>query len=453
MNSSLKQQLLEICNRFKTEQLIEAIKTHFPDEKTWEQTTFDIYTISDLSHIIPRIFNQLKAVAESDDYHAYPWVHNNNVYGSSDLGTMLNQLLSFITEKKQVGEFLGSVNWLLKYLFEYGLWNKPHSNSRSYNFEEKITDLQILEERLKQEIVRLIEIQSTWHNEKSQIESEKGALSQFLEQKKEELRLISETLTTVTNQKNEIDNTFKNIGQSDADIRAIHKNQLDLFEQIKQQKENQEKDYKANSDRLIDDDKRFNEIIDSGNQKIEYFNSLKEFIENKQKEIVKLTGLAADGSLGHTFNTRKEDLKKPVNFWKWAMPIMTGLTVVWVVCVFTQFFTTLPNSFDWNLVLVNIVKTIPMFILLGFTVNQYTKERNLQEEYAFKAAVAMTITAYSDKISDVKTKEQLIIDAVNKVYVAPKIQSEKSGSVFSFSTKKLNETLSSLTEAVKQIKK
>lgn len=453
MNSTQKQQIVEACGKFKVEDLLIAIKTHFPDDKSWEQVMFDIYSISDLTHIIPRIFNQFKSVTESDDYYIYPWVHNANAYGSGDVGSVLNNLLQVIIEKKEIGEAIGSVNWLLKYMFEYGLWNKPHSNAKSYNYEDKISDLIALQEKLKAELIRLTEIQAAWQTEKEALEAERGALSQFIEQKREELRIVSETVATVTNQKNEIDNIFKNVSQSDADIRAIYKNQLDLFEQIKLQKDNQEKDYKTLSDRLIEEDRKFSELVDTGNQKIEYFNSLKDFIENKQKEIIKLTGLAADGSLGHTFNTRKEDLKKPVNFWKWAMPVMTGLTVIWVVCVFTQFFTTLPTTFDWNIVLVNIVKTIPMFILLGFTVNQYTKERNIQEEYAFKAAVAMTITAYSDKITDIKMKEQLIIDAVNRVYNPPKIQSEKSGSIFSFSTKKLNDTLGTLTEAVKQIRK
>jgi hypothetical protein len=65
----------------------------------------------------------------------------------------------------------------------------------------------------------------------------------------------------------------------------------------------------------------------------------------------------------------------------------------------------------------------------------------------------MTITAYSDKLNDNKNKEILVMDSVKNIYTAPKIQSEKSGSIFTLRGKTLNDAVKNLTDAVKEIKK
>ena len=61
-------------------------------------------------------------------------------------------------------------------------------------------------------------------------------------------------------------------------------------------------------------------------------------------------------------------------------------------------------------------------LLVGFVFNQYGKERNLQEEYAFKSAIAMTLTSYSQMLSeddgDIKTKsskQEMLLKSIKKL--------------------------------------
>jgi hypothetical protein len=73
----------------------------------------------------------------------------------------------------------------------------------------------------------------------------------------------------------------------------------------------------------------------------------------------------------------------------------------------------------WEFFAVNTLKSIPAVILLFFVINQYRKERNFQEEYAFKSAVALTIKAYSDQINSAENKDKLILEAVGRIYSTP----------------------------------
>ena len=94
---------------------------------------------------------------------------------------------------------------------------------------------------------------------------------------------------------------------------------------------------------------------------------------------------------------------------------------------------------------------------MGFVFSQYKKERNLQEEYAFKSAVAMTLTAYSEMLSnadndDNNSRQQMLLKSIELVYNQPQIHPVKSETLFSFNTKDLKETVVELTDTLKNIK-
>ena len=165
--------------------------------------------------------------------------------------------------------------------------------------------------------------------------------------------------------------------------------------------------------------------------------------------------MAADGSLGSKFDQRQITLSDGLSFWKWGVPLVTFLSVLWVIAVFTWLPTHTNN--EWINLLVNLLKTTPAFILMGFVFSQYGKERNLQEEYAFKSAVAMTLTAYSgmlEKGDDAvnKTRQEMLLKSIQQVYLQPRIHPEKPDRIYSANGKHLKDAIQTLSEAVKNIK-
>jgi hypothetical protein len=166
--------------------------------------------------------------------------------------------------------------------------------------------------------------------------------------------------------------------------------------------------------------------------------------------------MAADGSLGSRFDKREIALEKKVNIWIGGVILISLIAIAWTVVVFVCLSANTGNPYI-N-ILVNLIKTSPGFFLMGFVIKQYSKERNLQEEYAFKSAVAMTLTAYSSMLEkndeDVnKSRQQMLLKSIEQVYNQPKIYNDKNDTMFSFKTKDLKDAVKDLTGMVKDISK
>jgi hypothetical protein len=109
--------------------------------------------------------------------------------------------------------------------------------------------------------------------------------------------------------------------------------------------------------------------------------------------------------------------------WGVISAVVTLLTVGWIFLLITDFGTNFHLVPKWDSVFLNFLKTSPLFVALGFALTQYSKERSLWEDYAFKAAVALTINPYADKLDGIETnklKQQLIVDSIMNVYSKPK---------------------------------
>jgi hypothetical protein len=188
-----------------------------------------------------------------------------------------------------------------------------------------------------------------------------------------------------------------------------------------------------------------------------YFDKAKEhleYTESRKEEIERLTGMAADGALGSKFHARETKLSKALPSWRIAIIAMTILSIFWVIVIFTFFPAKLNN--EWVNLLVNLLKTTPVFILYGFVFKQYSKERNLEEEYAFKSAVAMTLTAYSRMLAEGdrdpnKSRQEMLLKSIENLYKEPKIHSEKTESIFSFNTKHLKDSVDAVNQSLNSL--
>ncbi|MGF2683485.1 hypothetical protein ACQUFR_12025 [Acinetobacter johnsonii] len=91
---------------------------------------------------------------------------------------------------------------------------------------------------------------------------------------------------------------------------------------------------------------------------------------------------------------------------------------------------------------------MPVLGILFFTISQYTKERNFQEEYAFKSAVALTVKSYAEQLKDEFNQDKLIMESVQTIYTPP---SPKNSKVLNNESSSL-ENLKQMIDQVKEIK-
>ena len=135
-------------------------------------------------------------------------------------------------------------------------------------------------------------------------------------------------------------------------------------------------------------------------------------------QIEKATGY----SLFHSFQKRQYELAGSKTFWIRAL---AGLVVASLgVSIFVITTTT---NFDVAF-FGKLSMTIPLIYAIFFCTVQYGRERKLEEEYAFKSNISISLVPYQELVEKLVNDQQVgerekftafIIDAITKVYTSP----------------------------------
>ena len=150
---------------------------------------------------------------------------------------------------------------------------------------------------------------------------------------------------------------------------------------------------------------------------------LHEKTEGLIKEARAQLGIAANAKLASTFEQVKKDLETEKAKWFYwflgavgTFVVGTAFIVWWQI---TAEGTLYHLSFPVRLALVS-----PLGYFAVFINREYSKVRNLIEEYTFKAAVARSFEAYKEIVQSVDSPESketfnLIVRAINALYSSP----------------------------------
>lgn len=451
MNVNQRQQVLEMLDNITNVNIEDKLLDKYPNENDFAKINIGKYSASEMLVLINKMTKQLRNELEKGLKYFLPFTENfSNDFGTVNLHDDLNYLYSYIINKQfeQVEPLLDK---LIHYQIKNGFWDKSSVKAHSVDSEEiknQKASIDINQKALAKNI-------ENYNGLSNAIDNKIKSFDNYVQNKKEELAQITNSLENAKNQLAEIMNIGANISKKETEIKGILSNLSEKLESV--------------TVHINDYQEEFEEIkTKNSTLKTELETSLKNalsdqeeskkgitFINDQKGEIIRLTGMAADGSLGSKFEDRQNKISSGLNFWRFAVPIATVFSLAWVIIVFTCLAVHTDNA--WINLLINLLKTTPIFILLGFVFRQYNKERNLQEEYAFKSSVAMTLTAYSDMLSkadaeDNESRQLMLLKSIEMVYSQPKIYPENNNKIFSFNTKDLNETVSTLTDALKNIK-
>ena len=132
--------------------------------------------------------------------------------------------------------------------------------------------------------------------------------------------------------------------------------------------------------------------------------------EQYQVEIKELLHKAVSAGLFGVFKQRQEYLANGRNFWRWSVIVSSLLVVSGIVFV----------SWNWStkpdiIFFVRLGVMIPLAFLMYFTAAQYRKERQAEEEYAFKSAISFSIEPYRDLLIRMRESGELEADFVKKL--------------------------------------
>lgn len=285
----------------------------------------------------------------------------------------------------------------------------------------------------------------------SQIDDEKDELGRFIKSKGSELSEIESLLSSARQHSNEIIEIHTKSATLEERITS-------LLEQAEEKKisvnelGDKIKSLLSDVSELLNESQNENELRQKTYEKLEksftdklsFVEDKKEYFEERNQYLNDLIEREVGASLFETFKQRKTELVTSIRFWKWAVPLTSIVTIVWI---FVLFGNGDLSGLSWQVILINSLKALPAIGLLLFSISQYVKERNFQEEYAFKSAVALTVNSYAEQLTETGNRDKMIMESVEQIYTSPIHQKgdKKSANTISSAAKDLIETAKSIS--------
>jgi len=398
MNIPQRDQLIQLIEGFDVSELKASLAEHFKDEEDINGTLVNGIPIAYYISLTTKVIKQLQLELEDSGYITLPTTYAyGGEIGNGNLPSDLSSLISHINS----GNFTATTQFLLRlahYQRVNGFWelNIRRTIKKSEKKIAEETDLLEVQKMVIRERVEELK------NITSEAEEYKNNVITFLNENSAQVKTLEAALQNLINQSDNINNMYTNASNVVEKINS----QLSLGESKRKDIESLHDESK---NELSDIKSRVSEIKNENNDNINIFNALKRsfeeklnFVEDKHSLFVErnkylddLIGREVGASLFETFKQRKNELSPSVKFWKIAVPILAFFCIIWV---FLLFHWSEPQQIDYTILLINSLKALPAIGLLLFGIAQYGKERNFQEEYAFKSAVALTLNSYAEQL-------------------------------------------------------
>lgn len=335
---------------------------------------------------------------------------NNIVAGSDAVENLINQIESLNIQIWQYGlhnlsdEVLGyqtKLNQIKQLEVEIGNLNK-----------ELQTGIK-LKDKLDKIFDNMSKLSSSVINSKTDSETVLAQIRQHLQDATVNAQNVAVYLTQAQQSEASITQLQASASQSNATIKAIEDKATEFFDEVNS--------YTKRVDGML---KQADDTVDKNTKEMDSLVSDLIDLEEKIKDqLEKATGY----SLFHSFQTRQGLMVKSKNFWLWVLTFLLALALAlgcWLVNTMDgKTIADLGVAFYLKLSL-----TIPMLFAISFSTIQYSRERRLEEEYAFKSNISISLIPYQElveKLVDEKDPEQrkeyanFIISTINKIFTSP----------------------------------
>lgn len=413
------------------------ITDHFPKTKL-ENVMFRECNAIEFKKLYKSIIKRLESLIYSDIAIMLPLHYscNESLY---NIVEVIQDLKNYL-ERENNEYIFDEIEKVFNYYIQFGNWDKNLIYKPSFsqeNIEKLAEEIQLIQTKLNQENEQLKGLMNVYSELKKELDDKLVEANEFYKTIKQKSKsatdndsLILSCLSSSEANKNTIETLKTNIANSEQKI----------------------------SENIENYRKRFEEVIAKNTESLSLFKQAEELQKKilSQKDTVEtLIGAAADGSLGTHFKERKNQIQ--MNVITFTVLVIASLvaTTVWVCIIFYGFDI---NNSDWVHFVINVLRTLPAWFLVWWLIDRYTKERKLQEEYAFKSAIAMTMREHSKLLKDTDSgdidkrdsQQIMLLKALENIYRNPDTRQDKEKD--NLTPKNVEGILSKLTELIKEFR-
>lgn len=375
----------------------------------------------------------------------------------------IHQYLSFLsydTNRCDPSAIASQLDSLKMFLRPYNLLT---DKNRMIVYQQKIDELtkqaehltQILEEAREQE-KNINEIYSLVSEQAEEISNQEKAITTSLEQSKaieEQLYTLKENSETVTKEINSLNSTSSSLKDETKSYRD------DVKEFAEEISEHQKQIEKQNAQFEV-----FKETLDKNTtEQKQYLEDALELIKKSQLAL----NYTTSAGLSSSFKVQCEYLTGKWGYKLWGWLVASVVSILGIIAIGIWLITSehsLGNG-DYSLIWIQIVGKLSMIPLLVtatiFCANQYSKQKELLEDYSYKLRLAQSMVAFSEELrgkNSEKYKEYLssvlkeILKDPLRIRIDPnKSSTTKSDVLISKDTLPLLEKLISLAQKATHI--
>lgn len=445
MNATQRQSILDAIEEFEKADFDTPFQNKYKDTATIDSIVVADYSIAEIFALAKRAVSQLNDFLENGSWKIIP---SDNIslplYGNISLrNTIVNMTNNLKLPSYE--QAVSQIKSLVYFEMQCGFWDQP----KRIELGIRESTLKELEQRAKFTMLHTNVRENKVKSLIEELENKKVEIENLIKTQRQEFAILknnqSESNTILENIKTAQNNATSRQdaietlnGKANTIVTALKTAQERINEQIKENE-----DANARLGKALED---FNK---EAAEKITQIRSDYDSVSANAEEIRKMMGYIADGTLSHSFNNRKKDLSKGTTGWLIGSCVIGVLTIGWVCAVF--FWLKADTGYEWANIIINGIKSLPMFFLLGFALAQYQKERNLKEEYAFRESVAVTLTAYLEQMpnKEDEDKRKLLMATVEQLYTKPVIVN-KEYEALRLDSKDISETTKILKELVEK---
>lgn len=455
MNTTQRQNTLDAIVSFQKADFYIPFKEKYGNEGTVDTITFSDYSVSELIALATRAVSQLESILNTNVWQVLP--SDNiplSIYGNVTLYTNISNITDRLL-RANYKDAAFSIKAQIYFQMLYGFWEKPKT------FERKIRESAISKLEHRVELSNsLIDAKVNRANSLiDELEKSKNDLENLINTKKQELETLKSNQSESNTTLESIRNTQKNANANLETIETLNGKANNIVTALESAQKHIQEQIKTNEDAISQSKQALEDFKADSDTKISKIASDYESVSNNADEVRKMMHFIKDGALAHSFNKRKNSIQTAVIVWQVLCVVSAILMGVWIFVVFKYLNTNIAEgsiiensaAIVFANLFINIAKTSPMIVLFWFVLAQYKKERNLLEEYAFREAVAATLTAYLDQLNGEtdNNKCTLLMNTVEKLYTKPTISRDEIISI-SLKSKDIADTAKHIKECVKE---
>jgi hypothetical protein len=250
-------------------------------------------------------------------------------------------------------------------------------------------------------------------------------------------------LKSINNKVRSIDNKFKNVHES------MNTSLDNMYGEIAGLKDNFRESVMRIEKSGKDEKNKFEDIAFKTSKLLNESESLKKIYEQT-------VDIETSKKLQKKFEERAGKVEEDKGVWSdrvfWACIVAGIVTFIVLLNPWGMIEFNTGNLDPWMGFILRSVIAILSFTILGFTIAQYNKEREIEEAYRFKETIAFSLPNFREIATDDELKNRLLEESVHVLYNPPYESGKKLKAESKKKTDDLSDVLDLLTKAQNLVK-